>query len=441
MTVITAPPHASYTCPGEAHPISRSVHLARLGAFYAACRDCPHRGDTGLLSTHVLTEWDRAPRSARVELELTDDGVRGRYLNDLDRRRARLWAAAFAAHLWDERPLLGRVVRAEDHEPAAAPSRLGPTVVVGYDERPSSPDLAVGVVTGLRQMGCRVVDVGLTTKPVWWFAGRRLSADGGVFVTGAGCDAAWTGLDFLGPAGLPLPADSRTLGLWERVAQPIGRPTRTPGAVSTFSALVPYEASLWPQFHALRPLHVVCGCATALTGRSLERLFAQLPCRLTLTPLSTRASQALSGDGAGALEPLFVPGAHDVGFAIGEDGQSCAAFDEQGRPISPAALQRWLVSAVLRAEPQGQVAAATNVLPELSAAAGPHHGRLVDAGATLVELAAALQSPAALLGVDPRGRIWRRDEGPTCDALSTLGLLLQSLSLSDAPFSERLTSG
>ena len=43
-----------YICPGETHPISRSVHLSRLAAFYPKCRECPLRKDTGNLATHTV---------------------------------------------------------------------------------------------------------------------------------------------------------------------------------------------------------------------------------------------------------------------------------------------------------------------------------------------------------------------------------------------------
>ena len=34
-----------YICPGERHPISRSIHLARLAASFPPCRECPLRDD------------------------------------------------------------------------------------------------------------------------------------------------------------------------------------------------------------------------------------------------------------------------------------------------------------------------------------------------------------------------------------------------------------
>ncbi|MBW3542532.1 MAG: hypothetical protein KY476_19900, partial [Planctomycetes bacterium] len=185
-----------YICPGESRPISRSVHLARLAAFYPKCRDCALRGETGQLPPRII-EWRRTAEG-RVEppSRASDDGIRGVYLNEIDRRRTEQIAARLAAALWERQP------------PVSGDSRPQPSVVVGYDERPCSPDLVTGVVRSLRRHGCRVIDIGLTTKPAFWFAADHLEATAGLFVTGSGCEPSWTGLDVVGQGGAPLSCDA-----------------------------------------------------------------------------------------------------------------------------------------------------------------------------------------------------------------------------------------
>ena len=45
---------AEYVCPGETHPISHSIHLARLSSFYSKCRECEHRNEVGHHSIHPI---------------------------------------------------------------------------------------------------------------------------------------------------------------------------------------------------------------------------------------------------------------------------------------------------------------------------------------------------------------------------------------------------
>lgn len=390
MTAVPAPPSTFYVCPGERHAISRSVHWGRLAAFYEKCRHCEHRGDTGLLPREVATVWDRRPHSARQALEFTADGVRGRYLNELDRAGAHRFASAFAHELWNRRPLRGRVAETVVVPPVRSQT-TGPTIVVGYDERPSSPDLAVGLVTALRQMGCRVIDMGRATKPMWQFAARRTRADGGLFVTGAGCDPAWTGFDVLSPAGTS-PHD-----LADRMDGTPQRPTRAAGSVQSLAIADDYAASLPPYFHALRPLRVVCATPLETLQFVLPRLFQRLPCELTCQPWPRqRRSTDGSMRGGERVAAQVRDRAADVGMLIDEDGQTCDVWDERGISLSRTIWQAWLID----------------------------RWQAVEAGR---------------LTLDDQQRLWRHEcNDSACDGVITLGTLLQALSLSDAPLSQQM---
>ncbi|HKJ92149.1 MAG TPA: phosphomannomutase/phosphoglucomutase, partial [Longimicrobiales bacterium] len=59
------------------------------------------------------------------------------------------------------------------------------TIVVGHDNRPSSPTLAEGVIAGARAAGVDVIDVGTVPTPVLYFAAETFQADGGLQITGS----------------------------------------------------------------------------------------------------------------------------------------------------------------------------------------------------------------------------------------------------------------
>src|SRR2546426_7044970 len=56
-------------------------------------------------------------------------------------------------------------------------------VVVGRDNRESSPWIRDSVVRGLRASGCDVVDIGTVITPVFYFARVHYGIDGGVMIT------------------------------------------------------------------------------------------------------------------------------------------------------------------------------------------------------------------------------------------------------------------
>ena len=98
-----------YICPGETHPISHSVHLARLAAFYPGCRDCPFRVETGQLARQTVERLQSTAKRIERKSLLTSDGVRGRYVNELNRKKAEQFCGALAGMLWRQSPLIGHL--------------------------------------------------------------------------------------------------------------------------------------------------------------------------------------------------------------------------------------------------------------------------------------------------------------------------------------------
>jgi phosphomannomutase len=210
----------TYQCPGEPYRISRAVHLGRLAQFYPKCRDCPHREDTGPLSSKTVRQLQQAQEQQPASDVFVGDGVRGVYLNELVRGTAMELGNAlghyFAAQdrgRWPS-PRLPAAPSDPNHpsaadlecdqEAAGLRRQAGPVAVVGYDERLSSPDLAAGMMEGLRGAGCHVVGIGCVTGACLRYAVRYLEADGGVFVTGGSARAHVNGMRFYGPSAFPI---------------------------------------------------------------------------------------------------------------------------------------------------------------------------------------------------------------------------------------------
>ncbi|HUG91353.1 MAG TPA: hypothetical protein VML55_10995, partial [Planctomycetaceae bacterium] len=361
-------------------------------------------------------------------------------------------AAALADLLWEHKPLPGRTAamdagsRPSHHAVtgAARSSAALPLVVVGHDERPGSPDLMVGVVRSLRRMSCRVVDIGLTTRPCFWFAVDHLKAAAGLFVTGAGSEPSWTGFDFVGPqppaAPLSRGGDPSGFDLDRLEARMSGftrRPTRQAGPYRMFQAFVPYEASLWKHFHALRPLVVCCGVGSRLVRRTLERVFATLPCRLVLVDVPVRARDVLAAADADVVrvsEAVRRTRAH-LGVLIDDDGQRTGFLDERGRVVDAGAVTKLVGRLLLAERPGGSVVVEGASLALLAGDIERCGGRALDGGACFAEMARAMRNEAAVLGGGTSGRLWFAESFPTCDGILTLARVLDVLSRSDAAFS------
>jgi len=427
--LIELPAETQYRCPGERHPISRSIHLSRLAAFYPACRQCQHRHDTGQLPPQTLERIQQVERRGSPPSVFQTDGVRGVFLNEITPTLAGQIAKAFASLLWEQIPLAGRIESRRRSQPA----RRGPSIVVGYDERPSSPAILTAVIDALRMMGCPVTDVGLVSRPCFAFAVAHLQTAGGLFVTGAGCGASSTGLDLVMENALPLSLGDELDDVARRVAAGVARPTRRAGFQQSFQALVPYEAGLWKHFHALRPLRVVCAARPRPVRRTLRKLFADLPCQYSEVESFAAANQPLKHEVLlKRVSRRVVAKAAHLGVLIDDDGARCWFLDERGRVIPSLRVGQMLARFHRLDHPNSTIVAESASLASFTNSSG---APAIDGGSSSGSIARAMLGATAAFGCGNSNRYWWGESFPACDAILTLAHVLQSLSRSDATFS------
>ncbi len=92
---------------------------------------------------------------------------------------------------YDIRGIVGRTLNAEVVEligralGSEAGARRQSDIVIGRDGRLSGPDLAAALVRGIRQSGINVIDLGLVTTPMAYFAAHQLGCHSAAMVTGS----------------------------------------------------------------------------------------------------------------------------------------------------------------------------------------------------------------------------------------------------------------
>ncbi len=71
------------------------------------------------------------------------------------------------------------------------------SIVVGFDGRLSSPDLAKNIINGLKDSGVKVYDIGVGPTPLVYFAVKFLKATAGIMITGSHNPPNHNGFKFL----------------------------------------------------------------------------------------------------------------------------------------------------------------------------------------------------------------------------------------------------
>src|SRR6185503_5011146 len=83
----------------------------------------------------------------------------------------------------------------------------GRRIAVGRDNRLSSNGLKEGFVEGVRAAGIDVVDIGLSTTPILYFATAHWKLDGGANITGSHNPIEYNGVKMFQPGAAPLSED------------------------------------------------------------------------------------------------------------------------------------------------------------------------------------------------------------------------------------------
>lgn len=322
--LLAARDRSEFRCPGESYPINRSVHLARLAAGYEACRICLHREDQS--GAETVGPVDKTAEVTAAESPerwyLAGQGMRGRYLNEVTRGVLATWAYRIGCR-W----------RSSFHAPESGESSR---VIAGHDARPSSPDLFAGVVAGLRRAGCPVLDVGLVPQPVAWEAMVAQQAHAVVYVTGAGCELSWNGLDVTERGPRPWSFED-----WQELTYG-GDPLET-GAGDGLGELIPLRQAtndslqrLVAGLHGVRPLRFILAIPHAPQRRLAEQMFAGGALRVDWIESGLRRldEQVDTDPDLVRVRETTVSASADFGLAVHDDGFGVTLFDETGSPVS-----------------------------------------------------------------------------------------------------------
>ena len=151
-----------------------------------------------------------------------------------------------------------------------------PSVVVGEDNRPSSPELADALMHGLAQAGARVTHLGTVPTPIVYWAEKVLETDGGVQITGSHNPSEWNGIK-MSAQGRSLYGDA-IQDLRTRIES--GALATGEGSRERRDVLDDYVADITGRFEIPRPVRVAVDCGNGsgsiVAVRLLEAIGAEV---------------------------------------------------------------------------------------------------------------------------------------------------------------------
>jgi phosphomannomutase / phosphoglucomutase len=153
----------------------------------------------------------------------------------------------------------------------------GRRIAVGQDNRISSGELKRGFIAGVRAAGVSVVDIGLSTTPILYFATAHWKLDGGANITGSHNPIEYNGVKMVHPGAAPLSEDEiQTL----RAIAERGDFESGAGELTERSPRDDYFDTIAAMISPARRLRVVVDAGNGVAGLYAPTLLRRLGCEV-----------------------------------------------------------------------------------------------------------------------------------------------------------------
>jgi phosphomannomutase len=219
-------------------------------------------------------------------------------------------------------------------------------VVTAHDMRDSSIPLARAFAEGVISRGLDVVEAGLGSTDLLYFAAGSLDLPGAMF-TASHNPAQYNGIKMCRAGAAPIGQDSglATIREWAERDSYDREPGRV-GEVTQRDVLAEYAAHLHGlvDLSGIRPLKVVVDAGNGMGGHTVPVVLSGLP--LEIVPLYFELDGSFPNHEANPLDPANLVDLQvavrehdaDIGLAFDGDADRVFVVDERGEPVSPSAI-------------------------------------------------------------------------------------------------------
>lgn len=236
-------------------------------------------------------------------------------------------------------------------------------LIVARDMRPSGPELVDAFARGVMEQGVDVVDLGLASTDLMYYAAGTMDAPGAMF-TASHNPAQYNGVKFCLAGAKPVGQDTGLEVVRATAAEVLdGRcpaPAARAGSLTTKNLLGAFADHVvsFIDLPNVRPLKVVADTANGMGGLVVPAVFERIP-QITLEVMYGELDGTFPNHPADPLQPAnqrdlqarVLSGGFDVGLAFDGDADRVFVVDEAGRGLSGSTTTAILAAGVLRMNP------------------------------------------------------------------------------------------
>ncbi len=252
------------------------------------------------------------------------------------------------------------------------------SVAVGRDIRPHSEPLFAALAKGMMEQGADVIDLGLASTPMSYFANGSLGTDASVMITASHNTAEWNGFKLCRANAVPI-SGATGLADIERIVDDgdFAPYDGAPGKLSRYDILPEYAAHIRPFAHLGRPIKIavdfangmgICEAKTMEGVLEWDGLYGEFD-----GTFPNHEANPLHTETLRDLQALVRQGGYAFGVAYDGDADRAGFVDEKGDIISMDLITALVAQDVLANHPGGVIfydLRSSKVVKEVIEAAG-----------------------------------------------------------------------
>ncbi|MFH1712465.1 MAG: phosphomannomutase/phosphoglucomutase [Patescibacteria group bacterium] len=233
-------------------------------------------------------------------------------------------------------------------------------VAVARDMRDSSPGYQTAVMRGLVDSGVKVLDIGLTSTPAYYFGVGHTGAHGGVQVTASHNPAQWNGFKLVREKAMPVSGDSGIQEIADIIEQDAFMEKSEGGSIEIAQGIPELHVEAEMKFSGdgeIKPFKVVADPGNGMGAQYLDLMFKKMNLDVERMyweldgSFPNHESNPFKDENVKDIKDKVLEVGADLGIATDGDGDRIFFIDNKGELVEPAMIRGILAQVMLRRYP------------------------------------------------------------------------------------------
>lgn len=307
-------------------------------------------------------------------------------------------------------------------------------IVIGHDMRDSSRYLHKSCIKGLVSMGIDVLDIGLTSTPMLYYAVPHLKADGGIMVTASHNPINYSGLKFVDRNSSPIFIENGLKKIAKLSEQDFANRNKE-GQIETLNILKDYAQFLRKKVGNFKKFKIAVDTMHGTMGPAVKELLRESGLKIEF--ISNEPDTRIPGyktpnpslkENRERIKASILKKNADFGIMFDADGDRLAVLDSKGELVQPSFALALIIKEVLLENGKRTVVCDVRASKAVDDAVGEVKGKLVRAISGHPYIKVAMKKNDAILGAEATGHFMFKENNYSEDGLLALIYLLRYLS-------------